>query len=373
MLNSWLLSLLILAIVLSTVLKKSPPKMKPIAVTFETEQKRQPLAVNLEKIYQNDLFDTVIIPRYQAEQKNLVTPIPQLQSTPPPPPPAPSKPTFLPPLNITLKGIILSSLEAQSVAIIADETNKEELYHNSDKIKDGQIIKIARNRIVILRSNGQQEVVYLRKEENVLNTPPQERWQLVVKKIDDTTYEVDPDEFKQEISSLGEFIETLRLTTMFQEGNPIGVKVGAIDPHKISSVVGLEKNDIITSICGLETKELRSRLDIFDKISTLNKGDEIVVTVERHKRPYSLKYLLKRIERPLKTTLSSPSAQMRGANAPPPLVDNKLFQMNKQQEREEKNRVFNQEHVSPHKDMIFDLRRRLLENMKMRSANMRVQ
>src|SRR4051812_17341045 len=130
MLNSWLLSLLILAIVLSTVLKKSPPKMKPIAVTFETEQKRQPLAVNLEKIYQNDLFDTVIIPRYQAEQKNLVTPIPQLQSTPPPPPPAPSKPTFLPPLNITLKGIILSSLEAQSVAIIADETNKEELYHN---------------------------------------------------------------------------------------------------------------------------------------------------------------------------------------------------------------------------------------------------
>ena len=348
--------------------------MRPATVTLETGQKRQPLSISLEKIYQNDLFDTVIVPRPQAEQKNLVTPIPQLQSTPPPPPPAHLKPTFLPPLNIALKGIILSSLETQSVAMIADETNKEELYHNGDKIKDGQIIKIARNRIVILRSNGQQEVLYLRKEDNTLNTPPQGRWQFVVKKIDDTTYELDPDEFKQEISSLGELIELFSLSTMFQNGSPTGIKIGAVNPNKVSSVVGLEKNDVITSICGLETKDLRNRLDIFDKISTLNKGDEVTISFLRNNRPYSFKYSLKRIERPLKTTFSSSSPQMPSSPNPvPALVENKLFQMNKQQEREETERAFNQEHASPHKDMIFDLRRRLLENMKMRSPNMRVQ
>ena len=166
----------------------------------------------------------------------------------------------------------------------------------------------------------------------------------------------------------------LKLSTTYQEGKAIGIKVGSIDPNEIASVLGLQKNDIITAIQDQETKDLRNRLDIFDKVSSLKKGEQVVVTITRNSANVILKYTLKQIERPLKATFgSAPSSSPSVAIPTQPQPPEKLFQMNRQQEREVQKRMFDEEHVPPNQEMVLDLRRRLLENMKMRSQNMRVQ
>jgi len=81
------------------------------------------------------------------------------------------KPKFLDPLDITLKGIIvLVHNDSKNRAIIADnKTNKELTYKVGSAIEDAQLIRILSNKVIFLRSNGQQEVLYLREKDAELD------------------------------------------------------------------------------------------------------------------------------------------------------------------------------------------------------------
>ncbi len=312
---------------------------------------------------------TISIEDIGPKKKNLVTPIPELKTPPFTPPPPEKKPTFLSALNIKLKGIILSSTEEKSVAMITDETNKEDMYYIGATIKDAQIIKIARNRIVLLRSNGQQEVYYLREDYNQLAKPKDKQWLFVINKLDDFSFELDPIKFKREINSLGEFIEVLQLRTAYEQGKPIGIKVGSIDQNEVSSVLGLKQHDIITSINEVTIAEQRNRIEIFDTINTLKDGDTINVALRRDKKDIILSYQLKMIEEPTNKIFMDPAQKKKALQQKGGKGD---FSMSRLQKAEKRQREFKAIHPETHKQMIMDLRRRLLENMKTRSKNMRV-
>ena len=152
--------------------------------------------------------------------------------------------------------------------MIADETNKEGMYHLGEKIKDAQIIKIANNRVVLLRANGQQEVFYLRKEDLVDEQSVTDKWKYIVKRVDDQTFDIDPVSFSKEVNTLGSFIEhTSVIGTAYAAGKPIGIRIGKLQPQDTGTFLGLMENDIITSINDMAVTNAQNRLSVFDTIT----------------------------------------------------------------------------------------------------------
>ena len=348
-------------------LQQEPPvlRIKPIAP--ELVEKKAPIAISLDKIYRQDLFDTFSPEEKIAAQQNFVSPIPQIK--PPafiPPPPA-EKQDFVDPLKISIKGIISASLEEKSVAMIADEAGKEKVYHLSDKIHDGQLIKIEKNKIIVLRANGQQEIYVLRKDE--LMPPgekPANKWQYVVKKIDDQNYEIDPSEFTKQIQTMGNLIEELNLSTAYKNSEAIGIKVGEVQPGDIGSVIGLNKNDILLSINEIDTINPKNRIKIYDTITQMENGDEVKLVLQKNNTQQNISYKLTEIERPKKQFFLEPAKEGEQGQAPE-------FKTSAEQERENRIRKFEKQHqTQPNQGVVSDIRKRLLENMKRRAVDRRV-
>ena len=370
-LNSSLIIIFAAIFSFNLVLKQEIPLLRTRRIEIEEPQKKKaPIIISIDKILKQDLFDTYISIEERPIKQSLVTPIPEPKPPVFTPPSEPQKLEFIPPLNITLKGIISSSEEEKSVAMIADETNKEKVYHLGSMIKDGQILKLAKNKVVLIRANGQQETYLLRKEEDKIDATSPERWKCVVKKVDDQNYEIDPQEFGKEIQSLGELIEELSLGTAYQKGAPIGLKIGNVDPNEIGTALGLNQNDIIKAINNINTNDIKNRIKIYDALIQLKKGDIIKVTLNRNNQDTLLSYKLVKLEKPKKQAFIQPAKE---GVQPPETSPMSQFKMSGLQEREKQLREFKRSHKSPkQQQVISDIRQRLLDNMRSRSTNRRV-
>lgn len=368
--NSFLVLVFLVALLVGKFLEVEPPSVKIKAVSTEVakpvEAKPAVAAKNWEKIYQEDVFGTYVEKASPPPEKvPLVTPIPELQPTQVIVPPEPKTPAFVSPLNITLKGIIVTGDEQKSAAMIADETNKERMYYLGDKIKDAQIIKISRNRIVFLRANGQQESFYLIKDDLFLPSP--DKWENIVKKISDQKYKVDPHAFKLEADSLGNFIERVGvLGTAYSNGKPVGVKIGDTKDRDIASSLGILQNDVITTINGISVADVKDRMRLYDAVSKMNIGDNITVNMLRAGNEVSIDYELAKFPRVSKAmaALLGKEPAKTGADALP---------LNQMQEREKRTREFAKRHGGDVRDQntVSDLRSRFLENLREKLKNAR--
>ena len=365
-LNSSLLLIFITILIISSLLQQTPPKLKiKTKIKIKKIKKKKPASfINIDKILKNDLFDTFIesLPE-QPMKKSLISPIPEVPLARIKPAPIIKKPEFVNPLPIKLKGIIQSNDELKSIAMIEDETQKEGLYHLGEKIKDAQLIKLSRNKIVLLRANGQQEIFSLRQDVDFLGeTQPsgQEKWKYAIKKIDDFNFEIDPKELKTDIPQLSELIEELSLGTAYENNNPLGIKVGKVDPNELGFVVGLRSNDIITSVNNINTINIKNRIKIYDELSNVKKGDNIQVGLIRNNINSTINYKMKKLEKPKKLTFISPASNQN-------LPESKT-QKNVQSVKDFRN----QHNVDQRRNQtVADIRKRLLDKLRNRSPNMR--
>jgi type II secretory pathway component PulC len=372
-LNSSLLIIFITSLLLNNFLKQEIPVISTQLMTKkqleEKVTKKERPKINIEKIYEQDIFGTYS-PGAKPEpfQKNLVTPIPEYTPHKITPPPAPKKQEFIDPLKIKISGIVSSSNEEKNVAMIMDETNKENIYRFGEKIKDGQIIKISKNRIVILRANGQQDIFFLKEEE----APGQanEEWKYIVKKIDENTFVINPREFTKKIETLGQLLEDFSLIPAYQKGEAIGLRISDINNENIPSFFGVNKNDIITSINEINTKNTKDRIKIYDTLTQATLGDIVEVSLLQDGKEKKIIYKLEKIEKPKKNVFLQPATEgqtTQAARVSPELKPNE------QQEKERKIREFEKAHKTPRQqDVIQDIRKRILANMKNRTQNRRV-
>ena len=158
--------------------------------------------IDITKIYRNDLFNTRISEKTSSEKRAEAQPIP-----PPPqpikvPPPPVELPKFLDPLPITLTGIFMLNDEAKNRTIIINNKTKEEkTYKIGDEIEDAQIIAIFPEKVLLVRSNGQQEMIYLRQDTANAEAKKitQKDWNRVVKKLQTNEFLIDRQEFTNEI------------------------------------------------------------------------------------------------------------------------------------------------------------------------------
>jgi type II secretory pathway component PulC len=299
----------------------------------------------------------------QPVQKNLVTPAPEPQPQPPVTIPDPKKAEFVPELVLTVKGIIIAADESQNVAMIEDDSKKEGVYHVGDLYKDGQIIKISRNTVVFVRTNGQQESFYLRQEDADLAMNGPAKWEFIIRKTDDTHWQIDPESFRREIDSLGLFIERASiLGTAYRQGSPIGLHIGELGPDALGSLLGLRQGDILLSVNGTSVAHANNRVAIFEKVSTSKAGDVIIAQLQRNGTEVTNTYKLAFISKAKRLLFSDNKKE-----ASRPEDD---LKMSKMQEREKQTREFNDRHEgmnnNQQQDAIAQIRKRLLENLRAR-------
>lgn len=296
-------ALLLLACIAAGFIYFSRPEI-PERVDIEPAPYRMPTQtestkININKIYEHDLFDTYqreLIPTESPEQ---IGPLPE--------PPAPMairipeepKPQFIEPLPISLKGIIIVlSDDTKNRAIIMDNrTNKEGSFKVGDIIEDAQLIRIFSNKIILMRANGQQEVLYLREKDAKLDPTYAsiDGWDGVITPTRPYHYTINTAEFLNRIQSLGQFIDTLEVITAYRQGQSVGCRVTSTGPGSLAQALGLTKDDLILKVNDISVAETSNRLAIFKEISGLKTNDTITVTLLRNNQEITLNYVLQEV------------------------------------------------------------------------------
>lgn len=256
---------------------------------------------NISKIYEDDLFGTYQKELIPTESPETIATMPEAPLPIPIRVPEEPKPQFIDPLPITLKGIIVVlSDDSKNRAIIMDNrTNKEASYRVGDFIEDAQLIKIFSNKIILLRANGQQEVLYLR-EKDAKQDPTYaaaNNWEGIISQTGPYNFTINTQEFINRIQSLGQFIDTLELTTAYREGQSAGVRITNTGPGTLGNALGLGKEDLITKVNNTAVGPTQNRLEIYKEIIASKTNDVIRVTLTRGNQEIALNYLLQEVQR----------------------------------------------------------------------------
>lgn len=273
--------------------------LRPQTIESAADKDYKPLSQGfLKTIYEdNDLFGTYVPQRIEPISQQ------QIKVVPPPNPPAmrPNTPlpapviNFMDPLKITLTGIIMSSNETENRVIISDNATKEEkLYKMGDKIADAYILRIFKNKILLLRSNGQQETLFINPAEAhaEIKALQESTWQDVIQKDNDYSYIVDPIAFGTRVQGLPQLIEMLDLTTVFSKGRSVGTRIGKMEPKSLGYALGLEPGDIIVNINGITPTTTANRIAIYNQLLAIGLGAKVVVEAIRKKGRIKLHYTI---------------------------------------------------------------------------------
>lgn len=290
--NSALIALFVMVVLILVIGKPSVvlPKNIDLSGRNVIDHARVVSPIDITYIYEHDPFGTIGISKNvtpSSPPKPLVVPLPVLPGKEPAYYEQPIVPKFLPPLTIVLKGIIYGGQEHDHRAIIEDKkTKREGLYRVGDTILDAEIIRIENNKIMFLRSNGQQETVYvssIEAQKDPLYQKVEGKYAAVIpiKKVAEGQFIVDPHLFVLYINNLAQFLDALDITTVFEKGRSIGCRIGSIAPQSIGALCGLQSGDIVTEINGISTATTKERLAIYHQIINMQEGAVIKVSVVR--------------------------------------------------------------------------------------------
>lgn len=312
-LNSALALLLAIVLLFIFFSRQSVPAREHIEPELSGERiKQDEIKINISKIYENDIFDTYQkeFPKVERSQR-IDIPLPQPPTPETPKIPGTPKPEFLDPLNITLKGIVvMADDETRNRAIIQDnQTKSEQSYKIGNMIGDAQLIRIFSNKVVFLRLNGQQEVLYLREKDATTDPAYTEvlGWQKVIQKVDNNQFNINPKGFIERVQNLAQLIDMLDLSTAFKKGASIGCRIGSAKPNSLGAALGLVTGDIITEIDTISTIDTPHRFAIYKEILAKNTGDTITIKLLRNGAEETIVYTLEQFEAPTILERNSPA------------------------------------------------------------------
>lgn len=274
-----------------------PEDIEPIP--YAKPSKTETAKVNISSIYENDLFDTY--------QKELIPPSGLAAITAAPEPPSPMairipeepKPQFIEPLPISLKGIIIVHTDdSKNRAIIMDNrTNRDNSYKVGDAIEDAQLIRIFSNKVILMRSNGQQEVLYLREKDAKIDPmyANTDSWEGIITLTSQYHYTINTAEFINRVQSLGQFIDMVEMVTAYKQGESIGCRITNTVPGSLGAALGFTTDDIILAVNNTPTNTTQNRLLIFKQITELKTNDIISVDLLRNNQAITLSYVLQEV------------------------------------------------------------------------------
>ena len=111
-----------------------------------------------------------------------------------------------------------------------------------------------------------------------------------IKKIDDTTYEIDKALIDKVTANPMAFMKGARIVPSMKNGKPDGIKLYAIRPTSPYAKLGLTNGDTLQSINGFELTSVDKGLEIYTK---LREATSLEVEIVRRGKPTTLKYQIK--------------------------------------------------------------------------------
>jgi len=282
------------------VMQQTIPSLLSLRVhALEKNSEKPYTSIAISQIYQNDLFGTYIPQNVEVAKDDFdIPPMPTCPMEIMPRVPSPEKQTFIEPLNVLLKGVIyINDDTLSSIAIVQDGDSKAEYnYRIGDFIEDAQLLKIFPHSVIVLRSNGQQETLYLRDEDAVKDINLEANMnvdQLVfAKSAQPGVYQILVPAFLEKIPSVGQLIDALDLTTVYKQGKPVGLRVGKIQQISLAQQLGLQAEDIVETVNNISVDTIDKRMEAFEAISMLPMGSVVSVTLMRNQESLKLEYVL---------------------------------------------------------------------------------
>lgn len=353
-LNTSLASILLVTFFATHVFKRQVPRYRPPQHAQEkTEKTSQP--VPTEDLYgPRDIFGLFVAPELPQLKTRQIPKMPQFNPPPTPQAPKSSPQKLSPPLTLTLSGIIASARPDKSIAMITDDSNKEATFKVGDQIKDGTIIKIGPDRVVVLRSNGQQETFYLRKDismESIEGKPIDGTADKVAIESAEDQYIISKQLLLRHIASVGELIQDINLLPSYDKSKLVGMRIGDFEEDSIAPSLGLQKNDIIIMVNDLPISSLPNRTQIYRDLVRLKEKESFTLTVQRDGKELKKTYTLvhRHTPRPTEKKESKDSKEQAPMSWEAPA---KAMQPHMSQES--------------YNEMIHSMRQHLLDNMKTR-------
>lgn len=294
--NLGLLSLVLAAFAFIFISSVKTPHREDIEPSQVLPRKESRVAINIKKIYEDDLFGTYSKELPRVKQLDTTIPFPEPPAQQKIVIPAIIEPEFLDPLQVTLKGIIVvGSNDSKNRAMIQDnKTMQEGTYKVGDLIQDAQLIRIFKNKIIFLRLNGQQEVLYLREQDTKIDPTYSlsHEWETVVKKTGMNSYLINPKTFVEHVKNLTECIDLLSATTAYQQGKSLGLRIGNLTKSPFGNLIGLQNGDIITSINNIPAQTTEERLAIYKNVTSLKPGNTVTINLIRKNKNMEIIYTL---------------------------------------------------------------------------------
>jgi type II secretion system protein C len=300
-LNSLLLSLCILIGGFLYFFRQAVPKRtRLILEKVVTPPQKSSFIVNTAHIYENDLFGTYSSPAVAKEP--LVVQLPEFPIIPIAQEPlanTQTPPQFLEPLAYILSGVFVDNEDAKSRAIIINNKNQvQKMYSIGDMIEDAELLRIFDNSVLLVRSNGQEETLFINKQAALedLNFNSNASWENAILQQSDVLYTVDKFEFTKRIPHLSQFLEVIDATTIYKKGKAFGVRIGKIKSESAGMALGLRPGDVITSIDGISTAYTQGRVEIYSRIRNIEEDGIISVEVIRNGQSIHYTYIIKKID-----------------------------------------------------------------------------
>lgn len=111
-----------------------------------------------------------------------------------------------------------------------------------------------------------------------------------IKKIDDTTFEIDKSLVEKVLVNPMAVAKGARVVPAMKNGKPEGFKLYAIRPTSVYSKLGLTNGDTLTSINGFELTSADKALEVYTK---LREATSLELDVTRRGKPVTLKYTIR--------------------------------------------------------------------------------
>jgi general secretion pathway protein C len=111
-----------------------------------------------------------------------------------------------------------------------------------------------------------------------------------VRKLDDTTYEVDRSLVEKVLANPTAVARGARIVPSVKNGQPNGFKLYAIRPSSVYAKIGLMNGDTLHAVNGFELNSMDKALEVYTKV---RESSSLSVSITRRGKPVTLNYTVK--------------------------------------------------------------------------------
>jgi type II secretion system protein C len=211
--------------------------------------------------------------------------------------------------SLSLIGVIVSKDSSSSLAILKDKRSGDTMMLKiGERILDLKLTHIFKNRIVLQKNNstfqiflGRGNVVNLRerpkKDPQKIQKPPKaaKRREQLIESGQQEAKVIKKEFNREEIlkrleAEMPMIMKEARFTPNLIEGEMSGIKITRLPRRSVLSMIGINKNDIIKEVNGVELNNMETLFGLFNRFRD---DDEFEITLERQKKIYRILYILK--------------------------------------------------------------------------------